>query len=243
MPDPIPPAGNRLRITARGMLEGARRMAPFSLASMPFGVGYGVAAAQKGLSAFETALTSALVFAGTSQMVALDLWAQPIPLFAVVVAVFVANLRYFVMGAALQPHLRGVGPVPTALAWYSTVDQNWALNIVEFRAGTGDLGRYVGGGLFLGATWTLWSWLGHAAAGGVLADPAAARRLGLDFVAVTVFVAMASLLFRGRRDVAPWLVAVAAAFAAKWLLPGAWYIVVGGVLGGLYGAWRDVRQS
>ena len=74
-------------------------------ASFPFGVGFGVAAAQKGLSAFEVWLMSFTVFAGTSQMVALDLWAQPLPLVAIAISVFVANLRYFVMGAALQPYL------------------------------------------------------------------------------------------------------------------------------------------
>ena len=76
-----------------------------SFATFPFGIGFGVAAAQKGLSAFEVGLMSFTVFAGTSQMVALDLWAHPLPLFALAASVFVANLRYFVMGAALQPHL------------------------------------------------------------------------------------------------------------------------------------------
>ncbi len=52
------------------------------LASLPFGIGFGVAAAQKGLSAFETTLMSFTVMAGTSQMVALDIWAQPLPLIA-----------------------------------------------------------------------------------------------------------------------------------------------------------------
>ena len=41
--------------------------------------------------------------AGTAQMVALDVWAQPLPLIALAVSVFVAKLRYVVMGAALQP--------------------------------------------------------------------------------------------------------------------------------------------
>ena len=50
------------------------------LASFPFGIGFGVAAAQKGLSAFEVALMSVTVFAGTSQMVALDLWTHPLPI-------------------------------------------------------------------------------------------------------------------------------------------------------------------
>jgi hypothetical protein len=80
------------------------------LASLPFGIGFGVAATQKGLTALEATLMSVTVMAGTAQMVALDVWAQPLPLIALAVSVFVAKLRYFVMGAALQPHLPHLSP-------------------------------------------------------------------------------------------------------------------------------------
>jgi predicted branched-subunit amino acid permease len=158
------------------------------LASLPFGIGFGVAAAQKGLTALEATLMSVTVMAGTAQMVALDVWAQPLPLIALAVSVFVAKLRYFVMGAALQPHLPHLSWPMQVPVWYATVDQNWAVNIAEYRRGRGDL-----------------------AAGGLLSDPAMFKRLGLDFVAAAVFVVVRALLSRGKRDVAPWAVAIAAA--------------------------------
>src|ERR1700761_689895 len=123
------------------------------LASFPFGIGFGVAAAQKGLSIFETTLMSLTVFAGTSQMVALDLWARPLPLIALFVSVFVANLRYFVMGAAIQPYLANRPWYQQPLLWFVTVDQNWAVNIEEYRRGRGDLGKFLGGGLVLCIIW------------------------------------------------------------------------------------------
>jgi hypothetical protein len=43
--------------------------------------------------------------------------------------------------------------------------------------------------------------------------------------------------------VAPWVVAIAAALAAKGLLGGNWYIVVGGLAGGLFGAARDIGRD
>ena len=90
--------------------------------------------------------------------------------------------------------------------------------------------------------WSGSTLLGHLAAGGVLSDPTAARRLGLDFVGIAVFVVVATILFRGKRDLGTWGVAIAAAAAAKWLIGGNWYIVVGGLVGGLFGAWRDLRR-
>ena len=214
-----------------------------SFATFPFGIGFGVAAAQKGLSAFEVGLMSLTVFAGTSQMVALDLWAHPLPFVALAASVFVANLRYFVMGAALQPHLPPLRWYLYPSVWHVTVDQNWAANIADYQRGRGDLGRFLGGGFIMVLTWTAATLLGQFAAGGVLADPTAARRLGLDFVGIAVFVVVAALLFRGKRDVAPWSVAIAAAFAAKWLIAGNWYIVIGGLAGGLFGAWQHMRSG
>jgi predicted branched-subunit amino acid permease len=54
---------------------------------------------------------------------------------------------------------------------------------------------------------------------------------------------VATILFRGKRDIAPWAVAIAAALAAKWAIGGNWYIVIGGLVGGLFGALRDLRNG
>lgn len=79
------------------------------------------------------------------------------------------------------------------------------------------------------------------AAGGIPAlDPTMARRLGLDFVGVAVFVVVATILFR-KRDIAPWAVAAAAA-VAKWAIGGNWYIVIGN-WPRLFGALRDLRNG
>jgi predicted branched-subunit amino acid permease len=217
-------------------------MALPGLASVPFGIGFGVAAAQKGIDTFETLLMSGMVMAGTAQMVALDLWARPLPLAALFITVFVANLRYFVMGAALQPYLPRLPWYRQLLVWYLTVDQNWAINYAECQRGQGDLGKFVGGGIVVASMWAASSLLGAVAANGVLADPAVVKRLGLDFVGVATFVVVAALLFKGKRDVAPWAVAVLVAIAAKYLLAGNWYIVVGGMAGGLFGAFLEMRR-
>jgi predicted branched-subunit amino acid permease len=58
-----------------------------------------------------------------------------------------------------------------------------------------------------------------------------------------VFVVVAATLFRGKRDIAPWIVAALVALAAKWLLAGNWYIVVGGMAGGMFGAVQDMRRD
>lgn len=52
-------------------------MAPLIVAVMPIGLVFGAVAAGKGLSGAEVTLMSALVFAGGSQFVAMDMWTHP----------------------------------------------------------------------------------------------------------------------------------------------------------------------
>ena len=64
------------------MRRGARAAFAITLGLAPFGLVVGVVADARGLSLLETLLMSGLVFAGTSQLVALELWSDPAPVLA-----------------------------------------------------------------------------------------------------------------------------------------------------------------
>ena len=62
---------------------GTRACIPVAISVAAYGVVWGVLAKQAGLSMFEVLLMSGLVFAGSAQFVALDLWtatARPVQL-------------------------------------------------------------------------------------------------------------------------------------------------------------------
>jgi hypothetical protein len=69
-------------MTAAGLRRGARAAFAITLGLAPFGLVVGVVADARGLSLLETLLMSGLVFAGTSQLVALELWSDPAPVVA-----------------------------------------------------------------------------------------------------------------------------------------------------------------
>lgn len=91
------------KLDAKGTLWGFKRMAPLSLFVVAFGLAFGVAAIQHGLSSWETLLMSSLVFAGTAQFAALELWGPTIPLTALIATTFAINARHLLMGASLLP--------------------------------------------------------------------------------------------------------------------------------------------
>ena len=72
-------------------------------------------------------------------------------------------------------------------------------------------------------------------AGSAMADPA---RFGLDFAFTAVFISLLAAMWKGKADLAPWLAAALVAWTASVVLPGKWYILCGGVAGGLVGALR-----
>lgn len=222
-----------IAFTAEGIRRGYVAALPVALGVGVFGLVYGLVAGQKGLSLAETLLMSAIVFAGAAQMLALELWQEPVPVLSLTIAVMIINLRYMMMTAALRPWLGQVGRLKAYGSLFFTADENWAIGIAEMRRGGRDAGYYLGTGLALWSFWVLTGALGRIF-GTLVADP---ERLGLDFVAVAVFVALLIPMWEGKgRSLLPWLAAAAVAWSLHDLLPGTWYLVAGGMAGSLVGA-------
>ncbi|MEY7850553.1 AzlC family ABC transporter permease [Natrarchaeobius sp. A-rgal3] len=218
-------APRRVTFSREGIRTGFATTVPIALGVGGYGIAFGVLANQAGLSVAEAALMSATVLAGASQIVAVELWADPIPVAAVLFTVFAINLRYSLMGAALEPWFRQLSPKQIYGSLYFMADENWALTMRDLTSGSGRGAFLLGSGI---AMWVFWvgSTIVGAVAGGVVGDP---TRYGFDFILAAVFVALAAELWEGRSSLLPWLVALGVAVAAAELVPGRWYILLGGL--------------
>ena len=195
---------------------GVRRTVPFLVALTPFGMVCGIAAQGQGLSLLEASLMSALVFAGSSQLLVLGQWAHPAPVLAAALTAFAVNLRMALMGPVLAPWLDRVRGWRLWGSLFMMVDQNWALSVQEMREGRGDAACLFGSGVLLWVSWVLTTIAGHAL-GAALRPPAGHP---VFFAALAVFVAMLVTMWRGRGDALPWLVAAGVAVLVSRLLPG-----------------------
>jgi predicted branched-subunit amino acid permease len=115
--------------------------------------------------------------------------------------------------------------------------------MAAYRRSGATTGYLLGGGICLCSIWSMGTLLGHRL-GALVTHP---ERLALDFAFVAVFTALTVSMWRGKRDIAPWLTAAVLAVAAERWLPGKWYIVIGGVGGalvpGLQDAWYSRKQK
>ncbi|ELZ07467.1 AzlC family ABC transporter permease [Natrialba aegyptia] len=208
-----------------GLRAGFLKTIPVALGIGGYGIAFGILADQAGLSVAEAALMSATVVAGASQIVAVELWADPIPIAAVLVTTFAINLRYSLMGAALQPWFKRLSATKVYGSLFVMADENWALTMRSLKSNTGYGAFLLGSGI---AVWLAWvgATIVGSVAGGVIGDP---TTYGFDFILTAVFLSLAAELWEGQSSLLPWTVSLATALITAELVPGRWYILLGGL--------------
>ncbi|HBA86811.1 MAG TPA: branched-chain amino acid ABC transporter permease [Geobacter sp.] len=210
-------------------LRGARANVPVAASAMAYGSVLGVLASQKGLSWLDMMYMNSAVFAGAAQFVMVDMWSGHLPILEMALAVLVINLRYLLIGASLEPLFAGRGFLHKMCVMHLVADENWAVTMSEQRRGRATTWFLFGGGVFLYLAWSSGTLVGLLG-GGLIKRP---EVYALDFAFTAVFSALAVGLWRGKKDILPWIVAGGAAYLAHESLPGKWYIVVGGLAGAI----------
>lgn len=200
---------------------------PPVVAVVPFALILGQQATAKGLSPAEMLAMSSIVFAGSSQLIAVGLWSQPAPIAALALMALLVNLRHVLMGASLSGKIAHFGRL-RPLAAFLLTDEAWALS--ERRAIDQPISRafYFTVALTLFGFWQVASVLGTLL-GAHLEHPEA---LGLDFAFPAIFIALALGFWKGARRTGPVLVASATvAVIVHATVPGAWYVIAGALAG------------
>lgn len=228
--------------TRAGMVEGLQSILGLVPGVIVFAAAFGTAAARAGMSFLEAMLSSALVFAGASQLVALEVWTDHWTLgtfLTVILVTTTVNARTILMGASLH---RWIGRLPGRQLWPSLfllTDANWAIGERYRAQGGTDYGVVVGAGMGLWVIWLAGTAPGHWL-GSLIDDP---RRFGIDMVMPIFFAAMAVPLWRGARQALPWAVAGVVSVATWLALPGYTFIVAGSIAGALAGAFSGAERD
>ncbi len=199
---------------------------------LPFGMAVGVLAYGKGFSLIEAVIMSVMVFAGASQVAALEAWTSPPALLALAAIVAAVNSRYFLTGATLGPILSGRGKMRGFFTLALAVDANWAI-AMQMRASPDERSGFIrASGLFLMVLWVISTAVGHRL-GTVVTDTHA---FGVDLLVISFFSALLATMWRGGPQIASWTTALAVALGVWWAVDGYWYIVAGAISGAFVAA-------
>ena len=162
--------------------QGARKVAPFSIAVFLFGMSFGVLA-EPSMGRIAPIVMSVTTFAGSAQFAAASILHDAGTLGAAVIAAVLLNARYGPIGVSVAPSLTG-SRWSRLLKAQLVVDETWALS-ADGRGGH-DPKIIVGAGLVLYAAWVAGTTAG-VLFGDLIGDPA---RWGLDAAFPALFLAL-----------------------------------------------------
>ena len=185
-------------------LAGVRAELPILLGVAPFGMIYGALAIGAGLPRSASQAMSAIVFAGSLQFVATQLFATGAPGLVLLLTTFIVNLRHMLYSASLAPYLH---KLPARWKWllaYLLTDEAYAPTILHYRQAEvnhGDETRSLPVGregteipdrrhwFLLGAGLALWSVWQVSTAVGIFLGAQVPPSWALDFTLALTFIA------------------------------------------------------
>jgi 4-azaleucine resistance transporter AzlC len=212
--------------------DGIRAAWPICLGYVPIGLAFGVLAQKAGLSPLAIGLMSVLVFAGSSQFIAVAMLEAGSGIAAIIDTVFTVNLRHLLMSSAISVYLKGTHMRWLALFAYGITDESFALNLARFREGSWDWKRALTVNHMTNAVW-----VGSTIIGGFGGAFIPAHAFGIDYALMAMFLCLLVYQLRGRLYVLTGLIAGIVAVALSLAIPGNSYIVAASVIAataGLY---------
>lgn len=222
----------------KAFLRGASHSLPFFVVIVPFAMLFGVLSAEAGLTGLETQAFSVAVFAGASQLAALQLMQDQAPVVVILATALAVNLRMMMYSVALTPHLGGAPIGSRAIIAYFLVDQTFALSLAEFEKrpemGMAEKVAYFFGTMVpITLIWNISTVVGGQMGRAVPPD------WGLDFAMPITFLGMTAAMLRTPAHGVAMVVAVGVTLAL-WAMPYGTGLLVGAALGMIAGAMAEI---
>ena len=203
------------------LYQGAAAAWPICLGYMPIGLAFGILAQKAGLSPLEIGLMSVIVFAGSSQFIAVSMLAAGASLISIVVTTFIVNLRHFLMSSALAVYLKNTDRKKLSFFAYGVTDESFAVNLSKFRDEHWDLNSALVTNFTANFTWILTTMLG-----GIGGQFIPAHAFGIDYALIAMFICLLVFQIRGFVYVITAIIAGLFAVSLSILIPGNSYIVI-----------------
>jgi 4-azaleucine resistance transporter AzlC len=179
--------------------QGARDETPILLGVAPFGLIFGALAIGAQLSAAQAQAMSSVIFAGSAQFIAAQLFGVGASAAVIVMVVFVVNLRHALYSASVAPYLRHLGPAWKAVLAYLLTDEAYAVVIMRFqREGPAPRRHWYA----LGAGLTLWLCWQLSTAAGIFVGAQFPKDWPLSFALPLTFIALVVPALTDRASVA-----------------------------------------
>lgn len=168
-------------------IQGVKDCVPTLLGYISIGLAFGVVGSASGLSLVEIALLTILVYAGSAQFIFCALLLTSSPTSAIIVTIFVVNLRHLLMSLTLAPHFTRYSMLRNVGFGTLLTDETFGVAVTKQMQNGKLYGRWMDGlNITAYACWIL-SCIAGAFLGQWVANP---EKWGLDFALIAMFIAL-----------------------------------------------------
>lgn len=227
----------------KAVKEGLSAAWPICLGYIAIGLAFGVIARKTGLGPLEIGLMSLIVYAGSSQFIAVAMFGAGAGFLPIVLTTFSVNLRHLLMSSSLSLYLRNLSGGRLSFFAYGVTDESFALNMSRFHAGTWGWRQ----ALIVNHATNL-TWIVSTIAGGIGGQFIPAGAFGIDYALTAMFICLLVFQFRGMLHVLVALFSGILAMILSLTIPGNSYILIAAFLSASVGLllrktkWRNNEQ-
>ena len=221
--NPISPQNKR--DTKTSILQGLSAAWPICLGYIPIGLAFGVLAQKAGLYPIEIMLMSILVFAGSSQFIAVSMLSTGAGALSIILTTFAVNLRHLLMSSSLAVFLGNATRRKLTLFAYGVTDESFAVNYTRFSGKIWSVNR----ALVVNHTANL-AWIVSSVIGGYSGRFIHQGAFGIDYALTAMFICLLILQLKSRLYVLTAVIAGAVAVILSLTIPGSSYIVLASII-------------
>ncbi|HBR2914160.1 TPA: AzlC family ABC transporter permease [Klebsiella pneumoniae] len=218
---------------------GASAIMPLCIGDFPFSFIVGALSVSAGMSVWQSTAWSAIVIAGSAQMLALNMLKTGATLGVIIFTTLIINLRHVLYSASISGTVREASFFKKCFMSYALTDEVYATTVKEMEGNKKEKYLFYGSAMItFWAIWVLADFLGAL----VGASFPHIEKYGLDFAMVAAFIAIVVPQIKSQ---ACTVAAVVAAVSGVLLvvLPYSLGIVVASVLGVLAGLCVDLAEE
>ena len=207
------------------IFRGASAIMPLCIGDFPFSFIVGALSVSAGMSVWQSTAWSAIVIAGSAQMLALNMLKTGATLGVIIFTTLIINLRHVLYSASISGTVREASFFKKCFMSYALTDEVYATTVKEMEGNKKE--KYLFYGSAMITFWAIWVHI---------------EKYGLDFAMVAAFIAIVVPQIKSQ---ACTVAAVVAAVSGVLLvvLPYSLGIVVASVLGVLAGLCVDLAEE
>lgn len=205
------------------IFSGVKKSIPVILGYIPIGISYGILALQTNLSPYLIVGMSIFVFAGSSQLIAVNMLSAQAAIIPIIMTTFLVNLRHILMSASLSLYFQNTPHKLLPFIGFVITDESFALGntlLEEENENEGLFFLSMGLSAYLG--WVLSSLAGVLIGRFILNF----EIMVIDFVLPAMFIILLIMQIKERIDILVSIIAAVLSIIFYFIFPGNWNIII-----------------